>query len=323
MSQYDELFTPLQVRHVKLCNRVVVPPMVQMRNITSPEGIAWYRRLAAGGPGLVIVEATGVPRFGEDLTAETLGPLVEAIHWEGAAAAIQLFPIRFGERVDPDGLSAEQISAALDQYAAAAAVCREAGFDAVEPHGAHGFVLNQFFMPDRNHRGDCYGGSLENRCRLGSEIVARIRESAGPDLLILYRHSPAGAEYGIDDSLHLARSLIDAGLDVLDISPAKRHWVADMAEPFKAHLDVPVIAVNDMDDPDEATAALREGRCDLVAVGRQMIADARWPKMLQAGELPTTRKCRKCDEGCHGNIARHEPVECVLWDDAELTTYMG
>ena len=122
---------------------------------------------------------------------------------------------------------------------------------------------------------------------------------------------------------HLARSLIDAGLDVLDISPAKRHWVADMDEPFKAHLDVPVIAVNDMDDPDEATAALREGRCDLVAVGRQMIADARWPKLLQAGELPTTRKCRKCDEGCHGNIARHEPVECVLWDDAELTTYMG
>ena len=317
MGEQRKMFSALKIRGCEVRNRIVVPPMVQVRGITSAEGIGWYRRLAGGGAGLVIVEATGVPVFGRELTAGALRPLVEAIHSGGAKAAIQLFPIRFGEGAHPDELSAERIETMVEQYGEAAEVCREAGFDGVEPHGAHGFLLNQFFMPDRNHRTDAWGGSLDKRCRLACRIVERIRQTAGEDLVILYRHTPTGNEYTIEDSLTLAERLIDAGVDVLDISPARRETAADLAAPFAARFSVPVIAVNGMEDPEEAEKALREGRCDLVAVGRQMIADAEWPDKVREGRPDEIRRCTHCDEGCYGNLTDGKPVECVLWDEDE------
>ena len=321
-NNHAELFAPLTIGKVELANRIVVPPLVQVRSIVSPEGIAWYRRLASGGAGLVIAEATGVPRFGDDLTVESLRPLVSAIHDGGAAAAIQLFPILFGTQADPNDLSPEQIDATVEQFGVAAGVCAEAGFDGVEPHGAHGFLINQFFMPDRNTRTDEFGGSLAGRSRFGVQIVKRIKRETGDDLLIFYRHTPTGEAYTLEDSLTFAGDLVATGLDVLDISPAMAETVADMAAPFKARLDVPVIAVNGMDDPDAAAEALREGRCDLVAIGRQMIADARWPNLLRREAMNELRQCTKCNEGCFGNLGDGKPVECVLWPDDELAAHM-
>ena len=321
-SEYANLFSPLRIRNVELPNRIVVPAIHQVREILSREGIAWHRRLAAGGAGLVIVERAPVSYFGKDLTAKTLRPLVEAIHSGGAAAAIQLLAAIDGEQPDPDELSHQQIETIVDLSAKAAVVCRDAGFDSVEPHGAHGTLLNHFFMPDINHRSDKFGGSLDNRCRLARCIVERIREAIGENLLIIYRHTPTGEEYGLDESLHLAQLLIQAGLDVLDISPAQEACVADLAAPFKARFAVPVIAVGDMEDPDKAARALREQKCDLIAIGRQMIADARWPTKVRQGRLAEIVKCKKCDEGCFGNLREHKPVECVLWAPDELVPYM-
>jgi len=319
---HKELFAPLTIRNVTLANRIVVPPMVQLRPITSPQGIAWYRRLASGGPGLVIAEATGVPLFGRELTAENLRPLTSAIHDGGSAAAIQLFPIPFGSQADPNELTVEQIEDILDRYATAAAICAEAGFDGVEPHGAHGFLINQFLMPDRNARTDDFGGSLENRSRFAVAIVDGIKRTTGDGLLILYRHTPVGEAYTIEDSLTLARRLIDAGADVLDISPAMAETVADLAAPFEARFDVPVIAVNGMENPADAAQAIRDGRCDLVAVGRQMIADARWPQLLRTEAFDQIRHCTKCNEKGFGNLEKSQPVECALWTDDELAEYM-
>ena len=321
-ARHQIIFSPLRIRHVELRNRVVAPPMVQVRPITSDEAIAWYRRLATGGPGLVIVEATGVPGFGKELTVETLKPLVSAIHDSGAAAAIQLFPIAFGQKADPNSLSVEQLDVMVEQYGRAAAICLEAGFDGVEPHGAHGYVLHQFFMPAKNQRSDEYGGSLENRCRLGVRIVKSIADAVGDKLLILYRHTPTGDDYGIEDSLVLAGKLIDAGVDVLDISPARDKVVADLAAPFKAKFDVPVIAVKGMHKPDAAAEALEAGRCDLVAIGRQLIADAQWPEKVRQGRLDELVKCEKCNVGCFDNLGDGKPVECVQWPDDELAGYM-
>jgi len=322
MMSCDGIFSTFRIRDIELANRIVVPPMVQVRPITSPEGIAWYRRLAAGGAGLVIVEATGVPRFRNELTPKTLRALVDAIHVGGAKVAIQLFPVRIGQKTEPDDLSLEQIEAMIDHYGKAATICRKAGFDGVEPHGAHGYLLNRFFMPDRNCRTDAFGGSLENRVRLAVRIVRRIREAVGENLLILFRHTPTGDAYTMEDSLSFAGQLVRAGIDVLDISPARRAAVADLAAPFKARLSVPVIAVNGMEDPEEAERAVREGRCDLVAVGRQMIADAQWPRKVRDGKREEIRRCTKCDKGCFGNLRKHKPVECVLWPEHELTGYM-
>ena len=319
---YDAVFSPLKIKNVTLRNRIVCPPMVQIRSIVSKEGIAWYRRLAAGGASLVIVEATGVPLFGAELTVDNLRRLTDAVHAEGAAAAIQLFPVPFGQSIDPNALTTARIEDIIDHYGRTAAICRDAGFDGVEPHGAHGYMINQMFMPDKNNRTDEYGGSLENRSRLGIEIVRTIRQAAGDSLLILYRHTPEGNEYTIDDSLRFAAWLIDAGLDVLDISPARKEIPADLAAPFKAKFAVPVIAVQGMDDPVAAADALGAKRCDLVAVGRQLIADAAWPRKVQQGNLADLIKCDKCNKGCFGRLREHKPVECVHWQPEELSLYM-
>ena len=321
-GEYEEIFSPLRIRNVELRNRVVVPAIHQVRHILSPEGIAWHRRLAAGGAALVIVERVPVSCFGADMTAEALRPLVEAIHSGGAAAAIQLLAAIDGDQPPPDEPSHRQIETMVDRSARAAVVCRDAGFDGVEPHGAHNTLLNRFFMPDWNHRDDEFGGPLANRCRLADRIVRRIRAAAGDELLILYRHTPVGAEYGMDESLHLAQQLIQAGLDVLDISPAQGASVADLAAPFKARCAVPVIAVGDMEDPRKAAGALRERRCDLIAICRQMIADAHWPNKVRRGRLDEIVRCTKCDEACFGNLREHKPVECVSWADDELTPYI-
>jgi 2,4-dienoyl-CoA reductase-like NADH-dependent reductase (Old Yellow Enzyme family) len=114
-----------------------------------------------------------------------------------------------------------------------------------------------------------------------------------------------------------------AGLDVLDISPAKDKVAGDLAAPFKAELQVPVIAAAGMDDPDVAADAIRCGRCDLIAVGRQLIADARWPAKVEQGKLADIVPCTKCSKGCFGNLGAGRPVECVLWPAGELDAYGG
>jgi 2,4-dienoyl-CoA reductase-like NADH-dependent reductase (Old Yellow Enzyme family) len=322
VTRYPEIFSPLSIRGVELPNRVVAPPLHQVRPTLSPEGVAWHRRLAAGGAGMVVVEGTSVRALATRRTAEDFRPLADAIRDEGAVPAIQLFPVVSDEPPPPDAVTGEQIETLIEHFARAAVVCRDAGFDAVQLHGAHGFLLNQFFMPDRNRRGDDYGGSLANRCRLAARLVEQIRRAAGDDLVVCYRHTPVGDAYGLDDSFALAERLIAAGLDVLDVSPARDAEVADLAAEFKRRFDVPVVAVGGMEDPAAAAEALRRERCDLVAIGRGLIADAHWPRKVRDGREDEIVRCTKCDEGCFGNIRAGAPAVCVQWDDGELARYV-
>ncbi len=322
-SSYSELFAPLEIAGLTLKNRIVVPPIVQLRTITSPEGIGWYRRLAEGGAGMVIVEATGVPRFGDDLTPQTLTPLVEAIHASGAAAAIQLFPVRFGQNVKIEELSQADIDEIVAQFGRAGEICREAGFDGVEPHGAHNYMLHQFFMPEANPRTDQYAGSLENRCRLAVRVVEALRKAAGSSMRVLYRHTSVAGGATMEDSLALAGKLIDAGVDILDISPARGKVTAEIAQPFKAAFDVPVIAVGGMHDPAAACDAVREGRCDLIALARQLIADAQWPNKVQDGRTDEILECTRCNEGCFGHLKAAEHVVCVNWESDQVAPFVA
>ena len=313
-AMHAELFEPLTIGRNRLRNRIVVPPMVQLRPLTSPQTVAWYRRMAAGGAAMVIVEATGVPRFGAELTTQTLSPIVEAIHDEGAVAAIQLFPIHFNDPVTPDQLSGKQIATMIDQYERAATVCREAGFDGVEPHGAHGYLINQFFSPVQNARTDAYGGSQAARERFALEIVRAVRPVTGEaGMVLLYRHTPIGEGYGIAESLAFAARLLEAGVDVLDISPASGDAPGDRAAPF-VKLGAPVIAVNELDEIGRALEVLNEGRAQLVAVGRGLIADPEWPTKVRQGREDDIVVCERCGVGCFGHLKRGVPVECVEWD---------
>lgn len=311
MRDAGPLFTPLQVGDRELPNRVVMPPMVVVRGLTRADGIAWYGEHAAGGAGLVIVEATAVNRFGTELTGDSLRPLVDAIHAGGALAAIQLFPVTFGDPVGPAALSRPAIDAIVEQYAVAAAECARAGFDGVEPHGAHGYLLNQFFAPERNARDDDYGGGLDGRMRLSLRLVRALRPVCDESgMMLLYRHTPVGPGYGMDDSLAFGAALVAAGVQVLDISPSSHERPGDRAAPFR-RLGVPVIAVGQMADVERALEALIEGRADLIAVGRGLIADPEWPRKVREGRFGDLVECLRCDEGCFGNLRRGVPVECI------------
>jgi len=306
------LFQPLTVRNKTLRNRIVMPPMVDNRPLESADAVAWYGARARGGAGMVIVEATRLYQFDAQLTAASLRPLVCAIHSGGALAAIQLYPMLANRLRDPEALSLDDIEALATAYARVGAICRDAGFDAVEPHGAHGYLLNRFFSPELNRRRDAYGGdTLPGRTRLAVEIVRRLRPVCGEAMLLLYRHTPEGLGYGVADSLVLAERLVDAGVDILDLSPSSVTAPGDLAAPFKT-LGSPVIAVNDLDVIPRAVETLAAGRADLVAIGRGLIADPEWPTKVQAGRENEIIRCIKCG-GCGDLQARGLPVTCTQW----------
>jgi len=308
------LFAPLQIKHKTLRNRIVMPPMVVNRGHTTPQAREWYGRHAAGGVSLVIVEATNSVLFDNELTAENLRPLAEAIHQGGALAAIQIFPGVRGQKTSPMDMTRADIERLLSQYRRAAEICAAAGFDGLEPHGAHGFLLNQFFSTTHNQRTDEYGGSLAARMKLALDVVATIRPVAQQaDMLILYRHTPlrSGFGYTLNESVALAAELVKAGVDILDISPASDAAPADMAAPFM-RLGVPVIAVNGMDQVSRALEALREKRATLIAVGRGLIADPDWPIKVREGRLDDIVVCTGCDQ-CHQDLRQGISVGCSQW----------
>ena len=306
MTDVSALFSPLTVKNKTLPNRIVMPPMVVNRGVDTPEGCQWYGERAEAGIGLVIVEATPVPRFETDLTAQTLRPLVDAIHQGGALAAIQLYPGALGQATKPADMSQADIEQLLGYYVSAAQICADAGFDGIEPHGAHGYLLNQFFSRVRNRRTDGYGGTLEGRMKLGLDIVERIRPiSEQVGMLVLYRHTPVAKGYEMAESLEFAARLVEAGVDILDISPASAEAPGDLAAPFM-ELGVPVIAVNQLDRIERAMEVLREKRADLVAVGRGLIADFEWPRKVREGRLDEITVCQNCNQ-CFDDLRRGGP----------------
>jgi 2,4-dienoyl-CoA reductase-like NADH-dependent reductase (Old Yellow Enzyme family) len=305
------LFSPLQVAGKTLRNRIVMPPMVVNRNLAGPDGREWYGRRAKG-VGLVIVESTNMVEFDGRLTADNLRPLVDAIHQGGAIAAIQLFPGVRGLPTTPAEMTAADIAETLSRYRTAAGICAAAGFDGIEPHGAHNYLLNKFFSPELNRRDDEYGGGMEGRMRLALRIVDAVREVAKPrGMLVLYRHTPVGAGYGMAESLVLAEALVKAGVDILDISPASEAAPGDRAAPFM-RLGVPVIAVNQLDRIERALEVLRERRATLVAVARGLIADPEWPQKVREGRMDEIVTCTGCDN-CFADLERGLPVGCSQW----------
>jgi 2,4-dienoyl-CoA reductase-like NADH-dependent reductase (Old Yellow Enzyme family) len=311
------LFEPLEVKGYTFANRIVMPPMASNRGVVSAEALDWYAEHAAGGVGLVIVEAVAVGRFGRDLSVEQLSRLAGVIHAGGALAAMQLFPMTdrrpFGWDARPADLQPSQIRELVLEFEAASRICAEAGFDGVEPHGAHGFLLNRFFSPKDNERTDKYGGTPAKRMRLGLEITRAARRGVGEDRLLLYRHTPVQEDgYGLDESLAFAEKLVGSGIDILDISPASAQAPADLAAPFR-RFGVPVIGVGLLDDVERALEALTQGRADLVAIGRGLIADRLWPRKVREGRLAEIVKCIRCDEKCYGNLNKGLPIECTQW----------
>ena len=270
--------------------------------------------------GLLIVEHSYIALGGklserqlgicEDSLVGGLESLSSSVHATGTAVVVQInhagrktnremtgiqpvAPSSFG---DARGLEAGEVEDLCEAYAGAAERAMKAGFDGVEIHGAHGFLLNQFYSPLANRRNDRYGGSLQKRMRFPLEVVERVRERIGGRLL-LYRLGsddldPAGTQ--IEDSQKFAVELDEAGVDIIDVSgglcggsPEKlegiQGYFVPQAQKVKEVVNVPVIGVGGIRDPEYADRLKAEEKVDLVAVGRRLYNDPAWAQKAVEG----------------------------------------
>jgi 2,4-dienoyl-CoA reductase-like NADH-dependent reductase (Old Yellow Enzyme family) len=329
------LFESLRIKDVELRNRIVFAPVVTNFGLRSEQVKRYYLERAKGGAGLIIIHAAPVDLFLKTEWVRGLRPLIEAAHGQGTRIAVQLWQGNElkGEPVAPSvqrprrAITRQEIQIVVGKFATAAFHCREAGFDGVEVHGAHGYFINQFFSPLTNQRDDEYGGRVENRMRMAVDLVSAMRKAAGEGLLLLYRHSAVDGEPGgttIEESIELAGALEACGLDIFDVSagrgirdslsipesstPEGTH--ADLAGRVKAAVSIPVIAVGRIQRREVAERILKEGKADLIALGRQLLADPFWPEKVRQGEEGEIILCTYCDS-CSQEMREGRPIFCT------------
>jgi NADPH2 dehydrogenase len=310
------LTDPLKVKGVTLKCRIVMAPMATglatHRGETTRKLIKHYT-VRAQALGLLIVEHSFVTLQGkvserqlgmhDDEMITGLRRLAQSIHSKGTPTIAQInhgganavekitgMPSVGPTRIEGvHQLSLDEIDELSSAYALAAQRAIKAGFDGVEIHGAHGFLLNQFFSSITNHRIDKYGGCLENRMRFPLEVVERVKEEVG-DRILMYRlgtddSNPLGTT--IEDSMKFAKRMEEAGVDLIDVSgglsgscPSKlkstQGYFIPQARQIKKAVNVPVIGVGGIADPEYADRLIQEGDVDLVAIGRALLMDQKW-----------------------------------------------
>ena len=318
------LLDPIRIGSLELPNRLVMPPMGT--HLATDEGevtdalIEHYRQRAPG-VGLVIVESSYVMLAGRgglnqlgihrDEGIPGLQRLASAVKEQDSRISIQLnhsgasalpdealgtpagpsaVPLP-GSDVIPRELSKGEIESIITAFAQAARRAKEAGFDAVEVHGAHGYLNGQFTSPLTNRRTDEYGGSLANRICLPLEIVSEVRNLVGADYPILYRLGADDMMKGgltIQDGRRIAAALVESGVNAIDVSGGLvgadhptikgQGYFIPLAEGIKqaASVQVPVIGVGGITEPAFADEVIRERRVDMVAVGRAILNDPEW-----------------------------------------------
>jgi len=310
------LLDPLNVKGLTLKNRIVMPPMhtglATTVGAVTDELIEHYTRRSKA-LGLLVVEHSYISLDGrrserqlgicDDGLVPGLEKLCSSVHATGTPVSIQINhagrrasmeitgtrPVAPSPTADARKLRLDEIEALTEAFAVAAKRAMRAGFDGVELHGAHGYLLNQFFSPLTNRRRDKYGGSLENRMRFPLEVIERVKERVGGRLL-LYRIGsddlhPEGIK--IEDSMNFSVKLEEAGVDIIDVSGGlcgdgsaqfqdKQGYFVPQAQKIKVVVNVPVIGVGGITDPKYANMLIQEGRVDLVAVGRALLKDPDW-----------------------------------------------
>ena len=310
------LLDPLEVKGLTLKNRIVMPPMHTGFATTKgavTENLIKHYLQRSKALGLLIVEHSYVVIDGK-LSEKQLGvyndslipgleKLVKNVHETGTPLVIQINhagsrgemgisgvqPVAPSPSENARELQVEEIEALVDAFALAAERAIKAGFDGVEVHGSHGFLINQFYSPLFNRRRDKYGGSLENRMRFPLEVIEKVKKKVGEGLL-LYRlgsvdMDPKGIQ--IEDSKKFAMKLEEAGVDIIDVSgglcgsrPAelqgRQGYFVPQAQQIKKAVDIPVIGVGGITEPEYADKLIQERKVDLVAVGRALLKDPDW-----------------------------------------------
>jgi 2,4-dienoyl-CoA reductase-like NADH-dependent reductase (Old Yellow Enzyme family) len=361
------LLTPARIGPVEIPNRIVLPSMTTRtaseEGFVTPETIAYYLARATGGVGLITVEMAAPEKAGrhrhrelgihDDRFLPGLASLVAEIHRAGARASIQLghggghtrkdicgeepiapsaiphpvFEVTF-ETIVPQAMTTARIARTKAAFVAAAQRARQAGFDCVEIHAAHGYLISQFLNPFENRRSDEYGGSLENRARFGLDILRAVK-AAVPGLGVIFRisvedffpdglHADEGMQVAVwatghgADAVHVTaghyRSLPSAAMMIPPMRLPDATFLA-YAAAIKARVKVPVIAVGRLGDPVTATRAVADGKADFIALGRTLIADPDWVAKLARGE--PARRCLACNT-CVNEMRGGARLGCVV-----------
>jgi 2,4-dienoyl-CoA reductase-like NADH-dependent reductase (Old Yellow Enzyme family) len=361
------LLTPARIGPVEIPNRIVMPPMTTRtagaEGFVTDDSVAYYMARVRGGVGLITVEMASPEKCGrhrrhevgiyDDRFIPGLTRLVAEIHRGGAKASIQLghggghtradicgetpiapsaiphpvYETTF-ETIVPQEMTKARIAETTAAHVAAALRAQKAGFDCVEIHAAHGYLISQFHAPFENRRGDEYGGSLENRARFGLEILRAVKVAL-PGMGVIYRLSvedffPGGLPFAEGrqiamwaartgaDALHVTaghyRSLPSAQV-VLPPMNYPDGTFLDFAAAVKKEIAVPVIAVGRLGDPALAQEAVASGKTDFVALGRTLIADPQWVEKVRRGE--PVRRCLACNT-CINDMRGGARIGCVV-----------
>ncbi len=241
-------------------------------------------------------------------------------------------------------MTVEEIRHIVTMFGKGAFNAKRAGFDGVQIHAVHeGYLLDQFAISFFNHRTDDYGGPLENRLRFAREIVEEIHRTCGEDFPVTLRYSPksfikdykSGALPGetfvekgrdIEEGIEAAGLLVGYGYAALDVDVGsydswwwshppmyqKKGLFIPYAKIMKDHVTVPIICAGRMDDPDTALKAMEEGACDVISLGRPLLADPDYVNKLQAGDAASIRPCISCHEGCMGRVQAYSALNCAV-----------
>ena len=363
---YEKLFEPGKIGTMTIKNRGVMAPMGS--NLAGNDGnatdrqIKYYQARAKGGIGMIVNEYTGVDdvdsmpsvnyyRVAGDQNIAAAEALVDAVHMYDCRIVAQLHhagstsnpaytgrdniapsavPIADGKPM-PREMTLEDIKRVQGKFIDAAVRCQKAGYDAVELHGAHGYLLTQFFNRYYNRRTDEYGGSIENRCRFIAENIAGIREKLGPKYPILVRMcgdemTPIEGFFDLAEGIEIAKYLESLGIDAIDISMGssrnadancepfsyKPGWKKHVAKAYKEALNIPVIATNTIKNPDFAEQLLEEGVCDFVAMGRSQLADPEFMNKAKAGKADQIRRCIGCLYCRERILGAGLPIRCSV-----------
>jgi 2,4-dienoyl-CoA reductase-like NADH-dependent reductase (Old Yellow Enzyme family)/thioredoxin reductase len=343
-----KLFEPIEIRGMRLKNRLYMASMVAV-GLKGPNAIEFYVERAKGGVGAITTQYVTEWKWVLEEVDE-LRPLTDAVH-EAAPdcrIALQPGPVIHDEgtwpmpagMTSPSGLypkathvamtegifdipfkpremSKEEIRWCVETMAKAVVNQKRVGFDYVEFHGSHGYLLRQFFSPIDNQRTDEYGGSLENRMRFALETVRASRAAVGDDFPIFYKLPAIEGDFGgitLDESCRFAIELEKAGVDALAVtigvnshprgyrnavvplySEFPRGSFVDYAGEVKKWVDIPIIAIGRITEPAQAEEILASGKADMIGMGRTLIADADWPNKAATGRWGEIRPCLSCN----------------------------
>lgn len=338
---YDALFSPGKIGAMSLKNRIVMAPMGNLADIDggfSQRQIDYYAERAKGGAGLIVTGSLfftsmlGTALSGVFENASHVGRLTELadqVHRYGAKLALQfnLGGGRCGGRIsssenptvqDPKvtcrALTLEEIHSLVEKIGQSAALAKKGEADAIVLHAYAGYLLDQFQSSQWNHRTDEYGGSLQNRMRLTTELIQSIKKSCGEKFPVIVKFSVChGTSDGrqMEEGLEMCRMLEAAGADALQIDAGSfptlwnrciptvyepMAYSLDAAEQVKKVVSIPVLGQNKLYIPEIARQAIEEKRCDFIAMGHQLLCDPQWPKKVLEGRIEDIRPCIGCNQ---------------------------